>query len=271
MKPEFLVSINNLNELEEYKKVGFSTFLFPLQNFTIGYPNTFNIEDIPYDGYILINRILDCKDVDDLKTILKSINIKGIIFEDIAVFNIVKELNLKIELIWWGNHFGTNPEIINFYLEKGIDSAFISTDITKGETLSIVENSIKPLVLPVFGLNQIMYSRRLLMTNYCKYFNIQSIKEEMLAEEKSNIKFRIYEDDKGTVIFNNNIYNGLELLPIPNIKYFYINTAFIDKDIIIELFKNIDNKNFDINSLEIETDNGFLDKKTIYKLNEVSK
>ena len=38
--------------------------LYPLKSYTVGYPITFDIKDI--DGFVLINRILDDFEIDDL-------------------------------------------------------------------------------------------------------------------------------------------------------------------------------------------------------------
>ena len=45
MKNNYLISINNLTDIDKYKKVGGSAFLFALDSYTIGY-NTFTIEEI---------------------------------------------------------------------------------------------------------------------------------------------------------------------------------------------------------------------------------
>ena len=268
MPSKLLISINKYSDIKDYETLGVKAFLFPLHDFSIGYPHKFKLSTIKSaNAYLLINRILDCSDVDKLKIVLKTIssNIKGIVFEDIAVFNIAKELKLDIELIWWGNHFGTNSELINFYLELGIDSAFLANEITKEEINSIVLNSLKPLVVQIFGYNQIMYSRRLLLSNYTEYYHLLPLKEEIIKE--STNEFKVYEENYGTVIFNNKVYNGLELLNTSNIKYFYINSAFLSKELIVKLIKN----DFKLSNIDISTDNGFLSKKTIYKLSEVSK
>ena len=71
MQNKFLISINNLNDIKDYKKVGVSTFLFPLQDYCVGYVHEFSKEDInnlkSINKYVLINRILDCQDIDNLK------------------------------------------------------------------------------------------------------------------------------------------------------------------------------------------------------------
>ena len=69
---KILININNLNEIEEYEKIGITNFLFAIENFSIGY-KTFPLESIPSSAYVLINRVLDCEAVDNLESIKEEI------------------------------------------------------------------------------------------------------------------------------------------------------------------------------------------------------
>ena len=92
-----LININQISEIEEYKKIGISNFLFAVQNYSIGY-KSFALKDIPNESYIFINRVFDCALVDSLKEIKEEFKrFKGIIYEDIAVFNIFKDTDLELK------------------------------------------------------------------------------------------------------------------------------------------------------------------------------
>lgn len=268
MKNKYLINIRKIDEIEEYKKVGITTFLFPLLDFCVGYEREFSfveIENIEEENkYILINRILDCKAVDLLYKVLESVkNIKGIVFEDIAVYQIVKKLGLDVELIYFPNHFNTNIGSINFFLER-VDSIFVSNELTKEEIKYITEKANKEVVLQVFGYNQAMYSRRLLLTNFSHEFEVPLHNPNTLIERVSKISFKAIENKYGTVLYSGHIFNGLELTKMSNVKYFYINTTFIPLEDIIAIL------NGDLPS-NLVTSKGFLDKETIYKLKEVEK
>ncbi len=260
MKNKFLVSINNLLDIEKYKKVGITTFLFPLEDYTVGYPTCFSITEINkiegINKYVLINRILDCKDIDKLKTLLPKLDIKGLIFEDIGIFNLAHKLNLKYELIHFPNHFNTNYESINAFLEEGLTSAIVSNELTQKELEEISKKSLKPLIYHVFGYNLAMYSRRLLLDNYANYYKIPKTNPLIIEESISKHKFLVYENNYGTVLYDNKIFNGKDLLSLDNVLYFFINTSFIDTETVIKFINN-----------EYEsTYNGFLDQETIFKL-----
>ena len=266
MKDKFIVCVNELSDVEKLKGVGVNTFLFPIVEYSIGH-NTFDIVDIPSDisSYLLINRILDCEDVDNLTLLLKEIpvHIKGIFFQDVAVFEMVQELNLDLELIWYQNHFGTSSRIVNFWNEEGVTNCVLATDITRLEIENIVTNSSKEVIVPVFGYVQVMYSRRKLLSNYNEHYGENLTSNIVLNEVKSDLAFIVKEDDKGSVLLNKRVYNGLSLLDLNNVRYFLIDATDID---IQKIALIIQNPKVDVATLGIDADTGFLDKETIYKL-----
>jgi hypothetical protein len=252
-----LININSLGDLEDYKKIGITNFLFALKDYSIGYKE-FNLEDIPTDSYILINRVLDTKGIDGIKSIKdKLLNYKGIIFEDLGVYNIFK--NEDIELIWAQAHFGTNTESINYWLTK-CESALLSNEITKEEITDIVNDSIKPVVLNVFGKNMIMYSRRTLLTNFNKYNELDDVNDVVLDETHTKNKFYAHETENGTAIFNNDYFNYIEFsksLDDSKIKYYLVYNLDLSVNDIKDILEGKPYGN-----------DGFLNKKTVYRMSE---
>ena len=144
-----LIYVDDINHIDDYRKAGVSAFLFGLEEFCVGY-NTYSLSVIDSvevsNKYLLINRVLDCKSIDKLKDILKDINgIKGIVFEDIGVLNLINDLKLDVEKILFQNHFGTNKDSINFWLDR-VDSVFVSNEITYDEINYICKN-FEPFLL----------------------------------------------------------------------------------------------------------------------------
>lgn len=254
---KILININNLSEIEEYKKVGITNFLFAVNNFSIGY-NSFNLCDIPDDAYVYLNRVMDTKTIDELKSIKdKFLRFKGIIFEDLGVFNIFKDTG--IPLIWNQAHFAVNYNSINFHLENGCTSAVISNEITKEEIDEIINNSIKPLILPIFGKNNIMYSRRTLLTNFNKHAGLNDYNDMVLNEKITSNKFLARESEYGTYIFNNTYFNYVSLIPKYKDKVMFFLVLNLDLS-VGEIKDVIDGKNYG--------DDGFLNKKTVFKLED---
>ena len=253
---KILITINNKDEIEELKKLGITNYVFPLKDFCVGIPNTFFSEEIPDNSYIYINRILDNEGIDKLKEVIINLKskIKGIIFDDLGIIEVIKDLN--IEKILYLTHFNCNSESVNIYLDY-VDTVILSTDITKEEIEYIIKNSKKDISLFIFGYISTMYSRRLLLNNYSEYYNIE--KRNPLVIENNNDKFIVYENNYGTIFYYNKIFNGLELFNL-KAKYYFINSVFLN----INDIENILNNNIDY----LDTSKHFLYKETIYKLKD---
>ena len=213
-KNNTLLIVNNLNIILEIKrKVNNVTFLFPLEDFCVGFPNTFKLSEIKEENaYIFVNRILDNKGINEIRKILLNLpsNIKGIVFDDIGILNILQENKISLCKILFLNHFNCNYESIKAFLEY-VDSVVVSPDITIKEIDEIIKKVAKPLVLYTFGHVNIMYSRRLLLTNYNDHFkkNVDLIAD--LEEDISHTKFKMIENKYGTVIYTEAPFNGLTL------------------------------------------------------------
>ncbi len=256
-KSKLLININKLEEIAEYKKIGITNFLFAVKGFSIGY-NTFELNEIPEDSYLLINRVMDTKSIEELRLRKDELaKFKGIIFEDLGVYNILRDL--EIELIWFQNHFTINNESMRFWLSR-VDSAVIGNEITSREIESIIENASKPLVLNVLGKNQIMYSRRTLLSNFNKYNNLDNYNDMTLDVHGTKDEFFARENELGTVIYNNEYFNYLEFAKSLNedkIKFYLIMNLDLNPNDLEEI---LNGKSFG--------NDGFLNKKTVYKMSE---
>lgn len=228
--------------------------LYPLKDFCVGYEIEFNIEKI--DGYILINRLLEDSDLDKLSFILKESKAKGIVFDDLGVLEITKELDLKKILIL--DHLATNTRSINYYLEY-VDSVIISNDLTEKEIRDILKNASKPLVVNVFGLKTLMYSRRHLLKNYHDYYGLSS--KKVMDTSIDNKYFKIIENEWGTKFYAYPYYDARCLEDAHNVLYFWYDPIFLTKNEIEDLILNNNLNNIKTTSL-------FLDKETIYKVGD---
>lgn len=250
-----LVTVTSKTILNELKNNEDITLVYPLNAYTVGFTLTFDIKEI--DGFVLINRILDDFDLDKLDQILHQENkIKGIIFDDLGILELVKDLDIiKILSI---NHYGVNSKSINYYLEY-VDSVVVSNDITKEEILKILDNANKKLVVNVFGLKDLMYSRRKLLTNYVTFYKLEN--SNLLDASIDDKGFKIVENEYGTVFYTKKYYNALELLGTKNVLYYWYNPLFLDDTRVKEVVLNN-------NVTGIDCDKLFLDKKTTYRVGE---
>lgn len=260
MKNKLLVRINKIEEIELYKKEGIENFLFPLCSFSIGY-NTFNLEELSKldcHVYLLINRVFDNKAVEEFKLIKEKLNfVSGIIYEDIAVYQILK--NSDINLIWNQAHFAVNYHSINFWLDR-VSSCVISNELEQSEVNNILNNVSKKVILPVLGLNMAMYSRRYLISYYSQTFG-KDVKEKAIIKN-NNVEFLAKENEFGTVLFFNKYFNLLKELKNmrdEKILYYYINPNELEASDIIDI----------LNGKEIDYDNTFYHEKTVFKVGDL--
>ena len=259
---KYLVLVQNDSIIKKVKEVEKATFLFPLDGFSVGYPKTYKIDEInEFGAYILVNRLLDEASIISFREIINNFpkNIKGIVFEDLGLIELIKDLD--ITKILWQSHLNASYLSVNGFL-KYVDSIMLSTDITVDEIKLIISKAEKPLVIPVLGYIPAMYSRRYLLSNFNMNYNENVSNPNVIKEEVLKDEFKIFENEYGTVLYYNKLYNGKELLKI-NALYYFINTVFLPDEEVINFLNN--------EELTTEYDDGFLNKKTIYKLKDGDK
>ncbi|NLL02243.1 MAG: hypothetical protein GX265_04410 [Mollicutes bacterium] len=257
---KILVSVKNLDELKEYKKIGITNFLFALKGFSIGYPE-FTLDellDLDINVYLNINLVMDTKKINEFKNIISKLDfVKGIFFEDLGIYYVLKDHH--IPLIWNQNHFVINSVSINSWLNR-VTSACLTNELTKEEIKYILEKTSKPLILPIFGYNIAMYSRRYLLSNFNRYHGYKIVNNGYLKINPQN-QFKAYETENGTVLFYHkpfNYYPIINELKDEKIWFYYFDLTHSN---IAQYHKIINNEISD-------SEERFLNHKTIYKLED---
>ena len=278
-----IVYTNNKNQINSYKEMGASAFVFGLKNFSTT-NNSLTLEEIKEyvddktEVFISINKMIFNEEIENLKDSLieiSKIDIKGILFYDLAVLELVKELNLNIDLVWANTHMVTNYNTCNYYNDKGVKYALISSEITLDEMIEIKNKSnIIPMVQLI--MHPVMaHSKRRLLTNFYEYDNdkYDNLTHTITNE---NIECLIKENIHGTIIMNKQIQNGsivIKELLDNGFPYIILNDEEIEAELfqkLIALTNNLIN-NYSEDALEeieklIGSDTGFFFKKTIYKV-----
>lgn len=261
-RDKILINISDLNDLEKFEKLGVSNFLFPLEDFSIGY-KAFSFEEIgstSIKAYVLVNRLLTDEDIDHFLQLEIPENVVGFVIEDTGLMYELKDS--KYELINFQNHLNNNYETINYWLNY-FDSVVLSTDITKEEVEKILGMAKKPLVICSFLYPMVMYSRRDLVANY-RHHNGKTGPEMVdVSLDNPEISFKFVGSKWGTAVFDCKILDvrdALKDIDDENIKFYLIDTNFLDTEKVIKAIKGE----------EIEdTHDGFFSKKTIYKVGDI--
>ena len=271
------IAINKKEELE----LNCDSIIIGLKNF-----NTLNvlelsikeIEDIvnKYTNkeiFISINKNIHDYELDELKRILfklNNINIKGIIFDDVGIYNIINNLNLNIKLIWGNMHQVTNYTTINEWNKLGVKSAITSPEITIKKICELQNNSNSILFIPIYGMFEIFNSNRFLLSNYLKYINNEKMDDKYYIKHNET-NYPIFENETGTHIIDGKILNGInEIRNLNNERndYLLINTYMLNNtEEVIKTIDNYINGNSNISSKLNENEyDGFLNKETFYKV-----
>lgn len=239
--------------------------------------NDFNSKDI----FISINKNLHNKDLITLEKILIELNkydIKGVIYYDVAVLSIYKKLNLNYDLIWAQEHAATNYHSINYWNSFGVKYTYLSSDITEEDIIKISEESKSKLLVNLFGYLPMFVSKRHIVKNYLDYFNLKDNSNINYIEKEDKV-YPIIDNNIGTSVYSANILNGIKSYLNINVEYAVLNSFDIELEKFIEiikLFKSVNKDNVleyedKINNMFSNTDRGFLDKKTIYRVKKYEK
>ena len=214
----YIIIPNSKDDIETYKNKGANTVIFGLKGYSIHYPEL-SLEEIKslsktVDLFISINKNLFNNDLDDIKLILIELSklpIKGILYYDLGLLNLVLENKIDIDLVWHQTHMVTNYNTCNYYYDKGVKYGFLANEITLEEILEIKKKTNMKLMVEVFGYPIMSHSRRSLLSNYFK--SIQKEKENRtyhLKDKENN--YLLKETENGASILYGKLINGTKPL-----------------------------------------------------------
>lgn len=275
---------SNLDEINKTKdKV--DGFILGIKDMSVNvncYIDNYDIlNDIDNDIFIALNKNMHNSDLENIKDILIKLNdynIKGVMFYDIGVLNIYNNLDLNYDLVWSQEHLTTNYNTINYWNKFGAEYTYLSSDITEEEIIEISKNTKSKLIVNLFGYLPMFVSKRHIVKNYLEYFNIDD-NSKVNYMEKENKVYPIIDNNIGTMVYSNNILNGIKSKLNIDVDYIVLNSfdieinKFID---IIDMFNSVNDDNVNeyndrINSMFKNVDNGFLNTKTIYRVKKHEK
>lgn len=255
------------NNLYNLNKLDIDGFIIGLKGYSVYTSLDLDIEEIKdlnieKELYISINKPLYTNEIEDLKVKLKELkklNITGIMFDDIGVINICKD----IDLIWNQMHHVTNNNTINFWNKRGIKGAVLSTELMLEDFINIKKNTNTNIFIYLYGYLPMFESSRELLTNYFKYIN-KDKKDNLyyLYEKERDKYYSIYEKYNNTYVLED-LIDGIEELDTiksNNIDYVILNGLLHDNDSFINIVKKY------ISGSGKSINKGFLYKETIYKV-----
>lgn len=228
--------------------------------------------------FVVLNKNFHNKDLDNLKDImfkLEQLDITGIVYYDIALVNIKLEHHLQTDLVWGQEHLTTNAATSNYWYKFGAKYTLVSSEITKEEIIEMKKNSNAKLIVTLFGYLPMFVSARHLVKNYLYTFDLKDNSHINYIEKEGNI-YPIIDDSFGTIAYSSHVLNGIKVveeLEKNKIDYILFNPFLIEDakfEKVLDMFNSVNANNLDKYAKEIDsmfnTDYGFLDKETIYKV-----
>ncbi len=257
-------------------------FILGIKDLSVNLPCYFGLEELldiignlnDKEIFVSLNKNMHNTDLEYLKkTLIKldKTNIKGVIYYDVSIVNLKRELNSNLDLVWGQEHMTTNYLTMNYWYDFGAKYAFVSSDITLDEIKEISNLAKCKLMIQIFGYQPMFTSYRHLVKNYLKTFDIEDISDEYTIEKEGNT-YSIVDDKLGTTVYSNNILNGIEEYLELDVDYVVLNSYNIDNfEEVIDLFNTvtIDNKGEYYNKIKDmygNVDKGFLYKETVYRV-----
>ena len=194
---------------------------------------------------------------------IKALNVNGIYFHDLGVYDVAKKYGMESKLIYDGQTIICNSLDIAFYQTQGIRGFVLSRELTLSEISKIILQNQNICDLLIFGHARMSYSKRKFLTNYFKEINMQydffNKNSLRLVEEKRNFKMPIVEDSSGTKIYTDYVfqmYNEISALK-QYVRRGIIDTMFINDGREINVLRDMrriksENSNFLLESLKKE-------------------
>ena len=278
--------------IDKFIGKGINSFLLPLDDYSVGYIDTFTMEDIKafkkencsFKVFVLINKSIlnkDIKDLEDTMKILTENKLDGIFFSDLSLLQLKKELSLDIDLVWNDIHMVTNTRTCNYYYDQGVSYAVASSEITLEEAIAIADNSTMKVILPLIYHPKVAFSKRKLITNYTDYYQKENKKELLIHEKISDQNYMLTENKHGTSFMLDKVVNGalyLDQINKSKIEYGLIHDE-LNIDTMIEVLNHIqeyfatyENSDFDLEKWKkkqmklLGEYTSFFEQKTIYKV-----
>lgn len=281
---KLLVNPVNLQNFNNVKGKHIDGFIFGIKDYSVFFNTEINIEEITNikkntnkDIYIAINKMIYNKDLENIRNILKDIDtigVSGVIFEDLSILKIVKDLKLNINLIYNQIHFACNYYSLDYWKDKGINSVFLSTELMLKDYIDIKKNTNMSTFVYIYGHVPMFYSSRKLLTNYFNYIEKTSEKDcYYISEKNKDNKYLIHEKDDETIIYSDVINGLMEVKDLVNnnIDYLVLNGLNHDEnefnDVIDAYIKaiNLEEVGNIYNNMK-HKNKGFLFKESIYRV-----
>ncbi len=246
------------------------------------------------DTFVMLNQLYFEQELPLVEKWLENLSkteVKGIIFQDFAILNLVSKMEWQPILMYCPETLNTNSQTLNDLESFGINSAFLAREISLDDVLTIASKTHVPLMIQAHGVMYMAQSRRPLLSNYAKSEEIELTEPYyLMTVNDSSMKAYIHEDHYGTHVQTFEELCALDILgqlSQAGISYIYVDTQYMNESYALEIvniyadaLKFIENGTFTKNVHELhkllngikenhEYSDGFYFDSTVYKIEDV--
>ena len=252
------------------KDVVFNNLILPLKDYSIGFDVYYTVSEInslskKLNISVIINKFLHKEDIKNIINIINELeidNIKYIFVEDLGLVSLLDNNKVVVSQ----NHIINNYDSINYFKSLGYSNILVNNDLTINELEEIISKTSSNLFMYFISKNNLMYSKRRLLTAFSNYKNSDISKKEVITEKVSNHKLIIKEEKCGTCIFNKRIFAGNKYMSELSSVNKIVNLSNMDEFETKIILKYMDKVNL---SDYIEIDDYFLDNVIPYKVGDI--
>lgn len=262
--------MNDFYVIPNNKDVVFNNLILPLKDYSIGFDVYYTVSEInslskKLNISVIINKFLHKEDIKNIINIINELeidNIKYIFVEDLGLVSLLDNNKVVVSQ----NHIINNYDSINYFKSLGYSNILVNNDLTINELKEIISKTSSNLFMYFISKNNLMYSKRRLLTAFSNYKNSDISKKEVITEKVTNHKLIIKEEKCGTCIFNKRIFAGNKYMSELSSVYKIVNLSNMDEFETKTILKYMDKVNL---SDYIEIDDYFLDNVIPYKVGDI--
>lgn len=262
--------MNDFYVIPNNKDVVFNNLILPLKDYSIGFDVYYTVSEInslsrKLNISVIINKFLHKEDIKNIINIINELeidNIKYIFVEDLGLVSLLDNNKVVVSQ----NHIINNYDSINYFKSLGYSNILVNNDLTINELKEIISKTSSNLFMYFISKNNLMYSKRRLLTAFSNYKNSDILKKEVITEKVSNHKLIIKEENCGTCIFNKRIFAGNKYMSELSSVNKIVNLSNMDEFETKTILKYMDKVNL---SDYIEIDDYFLDNVIPYKVGDI--
>ena len=236
----------NLNQYQyqDFLHTDVDVLIIALNKFSSGYVKTYELKELPNvinhihkenkKVYISLNIICDEDLLLELKTLMDEIeklNADGYIVADFGIFQLFKEQKMTEKIIFNPVTNITNKYSSLMFNNMGINHVCLANELNIKDVLEIAKYVNGNIEILAQGYYQICNSKRHLLSNFFKNFNIDATSNNCyIKEESRDYAYPIVEINGETIVYIDKercVIKYLEDLLTNNVKYLRIDTVFL--------------------------------------------